>query len=256
MERFNLHKTIFKILTLVGFFSFIASSCSEKSPFNSLKGKGKLISEQITVNKFKAIHIYDDLTLILTNDSINCQIVILEGAENLLPNINVESKDGILSIRNSNRMKWLNNYNSGVKIIVSSHLIKEIAMHDAANIQTAQPIFADSLYFKALDASGTANISVYCNFFHVYSPLGMVDVALRGSAQSFYCYNADMGFVNASGLQCEYAHIHDFGVNKLYAPQTHQLGVTIENIGDVYYSGNPVILWYESKSSGKLIHIN
>lgn len=241
------------LLISLGVFGIIITSCSEKSPLNQFKGKGKIISEQITVNNFNTVHIYDDLTLVLVNDTINYQSVIIEGGENLLPNIKVECEDGILSIRNSNRMKWINNYHSEIKVKVSSHRIKEIAMHDAACVQTSQPILADSLYFKAIDASATANISVHCNFLHIYSPLGMADVVISGSALSFYCYNADMGFINASGLQCEYAHIHDFGVNKLYAPQTHQLGVTIENIGDVYYSGNPSILWTEYKSKGRLI---
>ena len=151
-------------------------------------------------------------------------------------------------------MKWINNYNCGVKVYVSTFRVKEIAMHDAACIVTSNSVCCDTLNFKALDASGIANLTVHCDFLHIYSPLGMPDIVLNGSAQSFYCYNADMGFVNASALNSEYAHIHDLGINKLYAPQTQQLGVTIENIGDVFYSGNPTILWVEYKSTGRLIN--
>ncbi len=232
----------------------IVYSCTEKSPFNQFKGKGEVISNKITVNKFKSIKVYDDITLELNNDSSDNQLIEICGGKNLLPNIKVESKDGVLSIRNLNKFKWINNYESGIKVIVSSFQIKEIVMCDAACVKTSTPIFCDSLFFKAIDASGVANISVHCNFLHIYSPLGMSDIVLSGSAKSFYSYNGDMGFINASGLQCEYAHIHDFGINKMYAPQTHQLGVTIENIGDVYYSGNPTILWTDYKSKGRLIY--
>lgn len=252
-DKNNLIFTSIKDLAIITIFIVCTFSCGEKSTFNQLKGKGKDISQQISVDEFHSIHVYDDLTLVLINDSVNNHLVEVYGRENLLPNIKVETKNGILSLRNSNRMKWINNYNSGVKVYVSTFRVKEIAMHDAACIATNNPVCCDTLNFKALDASGIANLTVHCDFLHIYSPLGMPDIVLNGSAQSFYCYNADMGFVNASGLQCNYSHIHDFGVNKFMAPRTNQLGVTIENIGDVYYSGNPTILWAEYTNKGRLI---
>lgn len=250
------HKKYIKFSFLFQIFVFcglcILVSCGDKSPMNQLKGKGEVISKQIIVDHFYSIHVYDDLTLVLNNDSLNFNQMTLEGGENLLANINVECKEGVLSIRNRNRFKWLNNYNSGVRILASSFTVKELVIHDAANVETPQAITQDTLHFKAIDASGIANLSVHCNYLHIYSPLGMSDIVIKGTANSFYCYNAEMGFVNASGLQCDYVHIHDFGTNDMYAPQCHQLGITIENIGDIYYSGQPDILWEEYRSTGRL----
>lgn len=239
---------------IVGLFLFLAmtSSCSKESKYSSLKGKGKDAKRFVQTEVFTSVELYDNIELTIDN-SLENNVILIEGGENLIENISVKNSDNILVFRDLNKFKWVYNYKTDVGVSISGKTLSKIYLHDAANIKTLGSIDSDELYIESSDAAGTASIHFSGKKLHIYAPLGMSDLIFSGQCENFYAYINDMHYLNAQNLQANYTQIHHLGTNLVKAPKTEQLGVTIENIGDVCYTGNPEILWNECKKSGKLV---
>lgn len=243
-SRFTIFASLFLVLAI--------TACSKESKYSSIKGKGKDSKRLVQTETFTSVAVYDNIELTIDN-TLASDIVLIEGGENLIENISIEMSDNKLKIRDLNKFKWVYNYKTDVRVSISGKILSKIYLHDAANIKTVGSIDSDELYIESSDAAGTAFIHFSGKKLHIYAPLGMSDLIFSGQCENFYAYINDMHHLNAQNLQANYTQIHHLGTNLVKAPKTEQLGVTIENIGDVCYTGNPQILWNESKKSGKLI---
>ncbi len=247
------HKTFSQyVLFLSILLVFVFSSCSKDSKYSSIKGRGKDSKQTLSLSNFSSVAVYDNINLII-DPTLSSDIAIVEGGENLIPNISLKISDNKLIIRDLNKLKWVYNYKSDVQVTVSGEKISKLFLNDAASIISNGILSADTLYIESSDAAGSISLEFQGKKLHIYAPLGLSDMTFSGNCESFYSYINDMHFLDAAKLQTQYAQIHHLGTNLIKAPNTQQLGVSIENIGDVCYSGSPVILWNESKKSGKLV---
>jgi hypothetical protein len=80
-------------------------------------------------------------------------------------------------------------------------------------------------------------------------------VSLSGISQVSYISNKGYGPVNALGLWTNYTFLGTYSPNDCYVYVEGEIGATINNIGNVYYKGNPPVVNQDLTSSGKLIPI-
>jgi hypothetical protein len=78
-------------------------------------------------------------------------------------------------------------------------------------------------------------------------------VALKGFCEISYLYAAGFGRIDNRGLVSKFVYVNNKSSNDLYLQVTTELGATIENIGNIYYSGNPSVVNLNQIGTGKLI---
>ncbi|HKJ47990.1 MAG TPA: DUF2807 domain-containing protein, partial [Christiangramia sp.] len=92
-------KKLIYLLAIIGLVS-----CDSEDAGNCLQESGDIIQEEILVENFDEIIVYDKIKLYIEQGAE--QKVVLETGENLLNEISVEVKEGRLVLKNDNRCNF------------------------------------------------------------------------------------------------------------------------------------------------------
>src|SRR3954464_7455314 len=96
---FNRYKIIF--LALV----FVISSCKKENMCDCLKSTGDIITQEREAGDFTDLSVYDNVNVILTQDSINS--ITIEAGKHLMSGIKTKVESGRLTIENTNTCNWV-----------------------------------------------------------------------------------------------------------------------------------------------------
>lgn len=95
-----------KIFVIFLLFPFL--SCDSDKGLNCFQAAGDIIQEEFTVDPFNKITVWERTQLIIKQGET--QKVIVETGDNLLNDIEVEVKDGVLNLRNTNGCNLVRDY--------------------------------------------------------------------------------------------------------------------------------------------------
>jgi hypothetical protein len=118
------------------------------------------------------------------------------------------------------------------------------------------PWQTDSIQFDVWEGAGTINLRLDVGKSRVYVHYGVVEINLSGKSTVSYISNKGYGPVNAFDLNTDYTFLSTKSPNDCYVSVNSEIGVTIDNIGNVYYKGNPNTVNEVSNSTGRLIPLN
>lgn len=244
MKRFTLFLIAISLITLV-------SSC-KKSPLTN----GKVITETRELSSFNTLYLYDniDVTLICS-DSYKIEITT---GENLMPNIISESDGESLTLRNDNTCNWMRSYDIPLKAkIYYNSKISSITYKSVGDLYSNSYISNDTLSnfnLKIEGGSGDVNLKINCKDLKLSVTGGTNEIIMKGSANYTYIYQNGLGPIETLDLISNTIDVESHGSNNIYINCVEYLNAKINDIGDIYYKGNPEIeLERDPYATGELI---
>lgn len=221
-------------------------SCS----FNSIKGNGNIVENEINISDYKEIAFSGSTTLIYEQKTDVAPYLRIEVDENIYPLLTIDSDNGSLSIKSKKNIsptKFVIYTNStSLEDLSASGSIKALIKGKLEtptlnfSLSGSGSIIIDSLICQTLKskASGSADIIVNGG------KISVINSAISGS-----------GKVNTLNAQADSVYCKVSGSGDFIVWAEKFLDVSVSGSGDVQYKGNPEI----DKSisgSGKVKQIN
>jgi hypothetical protein len=240
-----------KKLLLILIYTSLFVACKKENMCDCLKSTGSIEKEQRTVSDFTMIEVHKNIYVTLIQDTINS--VEVEAGKHLLPLIKTEVTDGTLYITNDNKCNWVRSYSIEINVYIHVKNLEELRSYSSKNIHSANTITTTVINIYDFN-SGDISLDISSNESYTKQMGAAGDIKVTGNTNFNYVFDQGYGFLHLENLQSNSALIVQHGTGDIYIQTKDALDVEITDVGNVYYSGNPVISQRPSVGSGKLIH--
>ncbi len=238
---------------LLCIFLLFLLSCKKENMCDCIKSTGKIKFQERIVGDFSNIWLEDNINIILKPDTINK--ITIEAGENLLKLIHTEIKNNYLYITNENRCNWVRKFDIPINAYISLKKLDTISYWGSGNISCTDTLKNAIFQIDVHDGSGTVDLTINTYESRLKIHTGPPTLNIDGITKSSIVYQFGTGIINAKNLISEYTYLKNFGTNDCYIYVTKELEAKINDIGNVYYKGNPYSIKTEYTSTGKLIKI-
>lgn len=233
-------------------FTALLFSCAEDGSFDCFTSTGDIKKESRATAPFHFIELHDDINLYLTQDSAGNSIEV-EAGENLLEGITTTVEKGHLAIRNENTCDWVRSFEVPVNVYITFSDLDSIIFRAAGDLMFTNTWKRDSIQFDVWEGAGDIDLKLDVFKSKIYVHYGVATLHVSGTSQVSYISNKGYGPINAYDLWTNYSYLGTFSPNDCFVFVHGEIGATINNIGNVYYKGNPQTVTQELTSSGRLI---
>lgn len=241
-------------MLIVGITLILLVSCEKGTINNCFNTTGNIIEQERLVKDFNNILLKDNVSLILRKSETNG--IIVEAGSNIVDGvITAVDEYGVLEIRNENNCNWIRSFDSPINVYLNYIDIDTIEYRSIGNISTVNTMFTDTLWLRVHEGAGTIEMDInvaglYCSLHY-----GTADIVLSGKCGLSYVYSASFGLIDLVKLETGIVYINNRSSNDVYLNVTAELGATIENIGNIYYRGNPSTISIDKIGTGELIKL-
>jgi hypothetical protein len=181
----------------------------------------------------------------------------VKAGSNLLSKIGTKvNEQGQLEIRNDNSCNWVRSYETPIDVFLDFVKLDSLEYRSTANVTNEGTLFLDTLKLDILEGAGRVELNLDAHIIYCGLPNGTADVILKGFCEISYLYSAGFGLIDNRDLVSKFVYVNNKSSNDLYLQATTELGATIENIGNIYYSGNPPVVNFKQIGTGKLIKLD
>lgn len=216
-----------------------------------VSSSGQIMKQVRNMPDFNEITLNDNVSLILTTDTITGMVV--EAGSNLINGITTTVDNNQLTISNTNSCNWLRSYDKPINIYVSSRKIWKINYNGSGDINSTGTLNLDSLSVDVWGGCGTIDLTLNVWKGNFSLNMGTVDFRLQGICAITTVFTGDYGLYDGRDLNTGYTYITSKGSNDCYVKATNTLESRIESIGNIYYSGNPQTINSTITGTGELI---
>lgn len=256
----------------IGLF-MIGFSCS-KDPLDCFKSTGEIVTITRGLDNFNAVLLKDNIDVtfkrVSTIDSIKIEIT---GGKNLLDKISSGNdasfqyflpeviRDSItgdtidfipainkeytrLVIENKNTCNEFRSYKTPISAKVFYFQLENLEYRSNGRVDCIEPIESDVFMINIYEGSNSINIKLHCQKSYLNFRYGTADLTVEGTSEISYIYQASFGPINAINLVTNFTYLENRSSNDCYVNVINTLGVTINNTGNVYYTGNPSLETY------------
>lgn len=232
--------------------SLIFCSCKKDHLFDCLKGTGEQITVSRTLGHFHSIEMHDKVDVVYRQGNSGAEIT---GGANLLEGIETSIENGWLIIRNNNKCNWVRDFNKRITVVVYTDTLIRLDNYGSGNFTAHDTISVTDFRYDNWNATGT--IQFYFNTMRFYMNIhtGTADLTAQGVSEVQILYNNGYGRVDLLELKGNLIFMNNSGTNDMYVSVRDELYATIEETGNIYYSGNPAVVVPEIKGVGKLIKL-
>lgn len=214
-------------------------ACKKENRGDCFKGVGAQTEELRPLQPFHRILIEKDVDVLLVPDTQ--EFAIVRCGENLIDLIATDVVNDQLRITNRNTCNWVRNLQTPIKAEIHLKSIDSLYFKGSGQITSADTLRSVNFIIEAYNASGDVDITVRNGWNQVVQHTGNADLTIRGLAPFNTMYSGGNGFLDCRGMVSDETYILHRGTGKFFAAPKNYLGVKIELIGDVYYSGNPTV---------------
>ena len=209
---------------------------------------GDITTETRTLGSFHGLDVNQDIELFITQDSTKPAHVEITYGKNVIPGITTEITNGVLSIKNSNKAKWLRKLNIQPKCTLNLHQIDDIHLEGNAKV-----ICIDTLYSQAIHCTVNSvedqNLLVYCGQFYG-GVINSGNVNLSGQATIFSWSCEKGGGLDATDLRSDDVYLYHFTIKDVSVNPSKQFEAHLFNSGNAFYFKTPTYKFKET-SQGK-----
>jgi hypothetical protein len=256
----------------VGLF-MIGFSCS-KDPLDCFKSTGEIVTITRGLENFSAVLLKDNIDVtfkrVSTIDSIKIEIT---GGKNLLDKISsgndvsyqyflpevirdpitgdtidfipaVNKEYTRLVIENKNTCNEFRSYKTPISAKVFYFQLENLEYRSNGRVDCIEPIESNVFMINIYEGSNSINIKLHCQKSYLNFRYGTADLTVEGTSEISYIYQAGFGPINAINLVTNFTYLENRSSNDCYVNAINTLGVTINNTGNVYYTGNPSLETY------------
>ena len=234
------------------------NGCNGENVLDCFQNAGDLIQEEVTVDPFTKITVFENVTLVLSQGSE--QRVLIETGEYLRPEVNAQVVDGILMLTDTNDCNLFREYGLTTVYVTAPNI-------DTIRSSTGFPISSEgTLAYNSLslisesfnspetettDGSfdldvATQNLSIVAN--------GIAYFQLRGTANNMnVTIAAGDSRIEAENLLAQEVSLNHRGSNDIRINPQEVLRGVIRGTGDVVSFNRPPIVEVEEIYRGRLI---
>ena len=241
-------RTLAIILSVIG-LSFLYS-CNEEG--ECVKNTGKVVKEDRAAIDFHYLEIYDNINVILTQDTM-VHAITVEAGENLIAGITTEIDSGRLTLRNQNSCNWLRSFEVPVNVYLTFSKLDTIVFQASGDISCSNTWHNDSIYLNVVEGAGDINLRLNVARSTMHIRYGTVSLTVNGKSGVTFISSQGYGPVHAEELLSKFTYVYTYSPNDVYVYAEEEIGVEIANIGNVYCKGNPKEVSEINSSTGRLI---
>ncbi len=238
-----------KIQAIILTISILLLSCDSETAFDCIKKTGTIETQIIDVGSFNKIVLEDNIDLVISTGDTS--LIIVSG-KNLLPKINFETSDNILTITNTNKCNWTRQYTAAT-VHLSHPDLKEILLLGYGNLSSEDTLIISSLRIITLDSPSDVDLTL-SGFKLSISSNNISNFHLRGEVSNLSAgfYFGD-GILNASELKTENAFVTHSGTNTMRIMTIGLLEGSVNNIGNLEIFTAPSEIKMEVNGKGQII---
>ena len=234
-------KKTWSVLFFVSFLIHFLPSCQNSAqPWESF---GDITTKTRTLGSFHGLDVNQDIELFITQDSTKPTHIEITYGKNVIPGITTEITNGVLSIKNSNKAKWLRKLNIQPRCTLNLHQIDDIHLEGNAKV-----ICIDTLYSQAIHCTVNSvedqNLLVFCG--QLYGGVtNSSNVKLSGQATIFSWSCEKGGGLDASKLRSDDVYLYHFTIKDVFVNPSKQFDANLFNSGNAYYFTTPTYKFKE-----------
>ena len=247
---------LMRISRALQIFAFIlvlfSTSCNDTDPLDCFKSTGNIVRVERAIGNFHSILLQDNVNLYLRqSDQIKLEV---EGGTNLMPKIiTTVSEAGVLEISNENSCNWVRSYNKPLNVYLDFVALDTLEYRSIGDVTNLDTIRVDSITVDVREGAGTIALTVHAFKVNANLHYGTADIILSGISTLGFYYQAGFGKIDNSALRTSQVYLENRSSNNIFVYSILTLEATINNIGDVYYKGNPSNILLSGTGRGKLI---
>jgi hypothetical protein len=241
MKLNHTSKKTWSVLFFVSFLIHFLPSCQNSAqPWESF---GDITTKTRTLGSFHGLDVNQDIELFITQDSTKPTHIEITYGKNVIPGITTEITNGVLSIKNSNKAKWLRKLNIQPRCTLNLHQIDDIHLEGNAKV-----ICIDTLYSQAIHCTVNSvedqNLLVFCG--QLYGGVtNSSNVKLSGQATIFSWSCEKGGGLDASKLRSDDVYLYHFTIKDVFVNPSKQFDANLFNSGNAYYFTTPTYKFKE-----------
>ncbi len=228
---------IFYILIFVGLFT----SCKPANERRCLKQNGNLISKTIFDIDASKVILYDDIALVLVEDSMN--YIEIKGPENIVPFVDITIDNSVLTLENKNICNFTRNKKE-LSVYYHCTNVDSIQLNGFGDLSNLGE-YSKNLFIGSYESFSSIKLNLNNEFTNITAQVGSIDAKLTGKCSNLYMYSNGSGFMDASEIECVHSHGHSQGIGDFYLRATNEIGIELRNRGNFYV--------YESENATKSI---
>jgi hypothetical protein len=236
---------------LLGCIVLSLNGCKKAEDRNCFKSIGRQVHVERPVPHFTGIEVYNRIEYVLVNDTV--EKIVIDCGENLVNFIETRIEAGRLVIENNNICNFLRSYEHTIRIEIHYKAINHIIYNGAGKFSCADTIRCYELKTDSWNGSGDYHLLVNCFLLETYFHSGSADAYVSGWANINYAYSNASGFFRQQELRCKSNLINHSGTGTFYMGPSEYMEIQIHNLGDIIYTGNPVILYTTNDGKGQLL---
>lgn len=243
-----------KYIALFCFVIFFG--CNSDKGWNCIQTSGTSIEQEIPLPPFEKILVWEQAKLFVEQGEM--QRVVVKTGKNLLPNVHLSVKDGLLEIRNENTCNWIRDYGN-VEIHVTVPNVSEIRSSTGYGVESVGLLKFPSLRLISEDAAGDYHTD---GDFHMNLDVENLEIVANGrsafflsgkaSKANFGLYSGDCRVYSKDLIVDELSFFHRSTGPMIVNPQLSLKG-KIVSIGDVISKNRPPIVEVEELYRGRLV---
>lgn len=229
-------------------------SCKKPENRSCFKSWGTETTREINLPAFHSLYLKEHMEFILIQDSLN-KVVVLAG-ENMVNLIKAEvSDDGVLSISNKNKCRFLRNKKKVVQVEIHFTSLEEIHFEGTEPMSNKGVISFNAINLVIRDGAGSVNLNLNANNIEADVTAGNGDYTLNGTAHHAKISAQGTSYCDVTGLivQDSIEVISStVGPMKVNANGIKMYGYQ-KSSGNIYYSGTPQNIQVLQTGTGKIL---
>jgi Putative auto-transporter adhesin, head GIN domain len=229
-------------------------ACKKAEDRSCLKFTGKDSTRSVQLEDFTKLEVGPYLDYVLIQDSVD--FVKIQGGENVINLVDVHLQDETVHISNKNACRFLRSQKKKIQIEIHFTNLNELLFEGSGSMTNEGILQLPNFSLSLKEGSGTVNLSLESDFLVVSAEPSWSNYILSGHAVIANLTVKGNSYGDARNLTVDSTFTI---VSRSSAP----LRVNAENssllqgeawsTGNVYYSGNPNAISWNSYGTGKLL---
>jgi hypothetical protein len=225
-------------LFLIHFFSGCENSAQ---PWQSF---GDITTESRTLGSFHGLEVNHDIQLFVTQDTTKPEHIEITYGKNVIPGITTEILNGVLSIKNSNKAKWLRELNIQPKCTLNLHQIDDIHLEGNAKVNCIDTLYSQAIHCT-VNSVEDQNLLIFCGQLYG-GVMNSGNVKFSGQATIFSWSCEKGGGLDATELRSDDVYLYHFTIKDVFVNPSKQFEANLFNSGNAYYFTTPTYKFKES----------
>lgn len=231
-------------------------SCKKAEDRTCWKSSGKEVYKLINLDSlsFKGFELQSNIDYEFIKDTSN--YVVIQSYKNIINNIDIQTKDSIVVLKDFNKCNFLRNYNKRTKIKLHYKNISVISIKNNGNVKSTTPITSNIIHIYSHSANGKIDISVNTNSLVVKLINGTLNGKIYGNATNANIFHFGYSKIYLEELDVQNMYIENKSDSDVFIKSYNNLIIKLLSLGNIYYKGNPNINIIENKYGSDVINNN